>query len=519
MIPVKYYAAFWIACYSPSSQEVGLVAANSPSGVGRYLVANVIVVFAALLINQIVQTAAAAVLTHIVANPARYGEINVLLQILGLVGIFLSLGLNSALTYTIATRRPEQDEVFWLTLWVSVGFGALLALGLALAAGVLATLYRIPPLAPAIVVMGLILVINSVANILTAVLAGNKVFRTQAVAMTCPVLASSAGMVLGAGVGQWAHHLLLGVALGQVGGTALGVGAIGLLARPHLPALKRPRWFHLRGLLRYGLPMWAGNIFKSFQQPFLVITMGLVSFSAAGFLTNSLKIAGFINNITWAFNIVVLPWLSEVQKAPALIRLRATLAFRYNNYLIYSLSLLVILERHEIALAVFGPRFVHTAAYLLPVTAAVGFSSVSRLGGTLLAGIGQPRGNFWPMVAAGLVTLVGMPWLLFRLGPVASVYPYLGGWVLATALTFVFAAKDGLGLDYVDAFLRPLIPSLAMAACYGAEGALGVGAWGRALGAVAVLVAGTWAVERGPRWRARRLPELKRRLSFHRPGA
>ncbi len=495
------------------------MAATSKPGVGRYLISNVIVVFVALLINQIVQTAGAAVLTHIVANPARYGEINVLLQILGLVGIFLSLGLNSALTYVIATGRPESDHAFWLTLWVSLAFGSILAVVLAVFAGAIASLYHIPALGPAIILMGLILIINSVANVLTAVLSGHKLFRTQSLAIVLPVLVSSAGMVAGAAVAQVMHHLLLWVAVGQVAGTVVGVVAIGVLARPYLPGLVNPDWSHLRALLRYGIPMWAGNIFKSFQQPFLVITMGLLSFSAAGFLTNSLKIGGFINNITWAFNIVVLPWLSEVQRHPGLVRMRATLAFRYNNYLIYPFSILVILERHWISIAVFGANFAHTAAYLLPVAAAIGFSSVSRLGGTLLAGIGQPRGNFWPMVVAGLVTLVGMPICLFNLGPVAAVYPYLLGWVLATGLTIVFAMKDGLYLNYWDAFGRPAVPSAAMVACYEVAGWLGLNQLGAVVIALAVLVAVTWSIERRMPGRKPGVQASGRHVPFHRPGA
>jgi O-antigen/teichoic acid export membrane protein len=498
-----------------------MVASSSNPGVGRYLMGNVVVVFVALLVNQIVQTAGAAILTHIVANPARYGEINVLLQILGLVGIFLSLGLNSALTYALATRRPERDDAFWLTLWVSVGFGVVLAGSLALSAGIIASLYRIPALAPAIVIMGLILVVNSLANILTAVLSGQKLFRRQALAMVLPVFASTVGMVMGAAISLRWHHLLLWVALGQVVGTVVGVVAIGVLSRPYLPRLFRPDWSYLRALLHYGLPMWAGNIFKSFQQPFLVITMGLVSFSAAGFLTNSLKIIGFIANITWAFNIVVLPWLSEVQHQPELIRMRATLAFRYNNYLIYPLSLVTIMERHWISVAVFGPQYAHTAAYLLPATVAIGLSSVSRLGGTLLAGIGQPRGNFWPMVASGLVTLIGTPLLLLKAGPVAAVYPYLWGWVLATALTIAFALKDGLWLDYGDAFGRPMVPSAAMVASYGLAKALGLGPLGSLLLALAVLatVTGAIEIEQRGRWGARHIQRLKRHVPFHPPWA
>ncbi len=473
-------------------------------GLGRYLLKNVLIVFLGLLTNQIIQTVGAATLTRIVSNPATYGEINVLLQILGLMGIFLSLGLNSALTYVIATKRSGSDNAYWLTLWMSVALGTLLALLLSVFAGVLAGLYHLPMLAPAILMMSWVLVFNSVTNVVMAVLAGKKLFRIQSLALMMPVLSATAGMIIAVALASSSLHVLWWAAIGQALGTLLGLLAVALVAQRHLPARARTDWTMLAPLLRYGVPMWSGNIAKSFQQPFLVIFMGLVSLSAAGFLSNSLKIGGFLNSITWAFNIVVLPWLSEVQSRRDLIRHRATMAFRYNNYLMYPITALVILERQLIAVTVFGPRFAHTGTYLLPIALAIGFSSVSRLGGTLLAGIGQPRGNFWPMAVAGAFTLVGVPVMLSWGGPQTAAYPYLIGWVAATAATIVFAVKDGLNLDYVDGFGRPAIPLAIMLAAYFAADLIKIPILVTLVGSLTLLALSTWVVEQ------RHLPHFKR---------
>jgi len=465
-------------------------------GVGRYLLSNVIIVFLGLLVNQIIQTVGAAALTRIISNPRIYGELNVLLQILGLIGIFLSLGLNSALTYVLATKRSGGDNAYWLTLIMGVGFGTLLAVLLSIFSGVLAGFYHLPVLAPAILIMSLVLIFNSVTNVIMSVLSGYKLFRTQSLALTLPVFTSTLGMVLAVALSPSSHHLLWFVAIGQVAGTLVGLLAVAHLARKHLPGPMKLDWPMLRPLLRYGIPMWAGNIAKSFQQPFLVIVMGLVSLSAAGYLSNGLKIGGFLNNITWAFNIVVLPWLSEVQSRVDLVRHRATMAFRYNNYLVYPLATLVILERHFIAVAVFGPRFAYTDVYILPVAAAIGCSSFSRLGGTLLAGIGQPRGNFWPMASAGIITLVGVPLFLSHKDPVLAVYPYLAGWVVATAITMVFAVKDGLHLNYLDAFGRPAIPLAVMLATFELAHLFGLPILIILATSIGLAAIATWAVER-----------------------
>lgn len=148
-------------------------------GVGRYLLSNVIIVFLGLLVNQIIQTVGAAALTRIISNPRIYGELNVLLQILGLIGIFLSLGLNSALTYVLATKRSGGDNAYWLTLIMGVGFGTLLAVLLSIFSGLLAGFYHLPVLAPAILIMSLVLIFNSVTNVIMSVLSGYKLFRDR----------------------------------------------------------------------------------------------------------------------------------------------------------------------------------------------------------------------------------------------------------------------------------------------------------------------------------------------------
>jgi len=91
--------------------------------------------------------------------------------------------------------------------------------------------------------------------------------------------------------------------------------------------------------------------------------------------------------------------------------------------------------------------------------------------------------------------------------------------VLATGLTIAFALKDGLRLDYGDAFGWPMIPSAAMVASYGVAKALGLGPLGALLLALVVLAAVTGSIEQRGRWRARHIQRLKRHVPFHPPWA
>lgn len=435
--------------------------------VRAYLIRNTGVVLIGLFINQVLQTVGSGILARVIATPTLFGEVSVMLQILGMSGLFLNVGLNSSLTYLLSRHGHKAVKVAYSPAWNgSILAGLAVALTIVALAPMLAALYRLPALSLGLMLGSAVLVFNSLTNIGLAAYSGMRQFVAQSILMVVTTLLSTIGMVLGALLDRDHSSILWSVSASMA---AAGLGTSLLIAwrvkrSYHPPLLGAIRLRALRAMLRYGMPMWAGNIAKAFQQPFLVMVTGLSSVVAAGYLSNGLKIAGFLNIVTWAFNVVALPFLSEVAQDAPRASLRGTLCFRYNNYILFPLTLMILLHPRAITLALFGRQYVtaDSGTYVRLLSLGVLFSSIGRLGGTLLGGMGRTRANFWVMVVSGIVVFVAAP-LLIPLNPLLGSFAYMIGWGLSAISLFWFLVRDGLPLHWRRAFLDPLLPSLAAA--------------------------------------------------------
>lgn len=434
------------------------------SSVRAYLIRNTAVILIGLAINQTVQTIGSAVMARVIPSPAVFGQVNVMLQVLGMSGLFLNVGLNSSLTYLLSRHgRKAVRAAYSPALMGSLVAGLLMAAVVSCAAGLLANAYQVPQLALGLVIGSSVLVFNSITNIALAAYSGMRKFVMQSVLMVLTTLLSTTGMVAGVLLAYSSSNYLSLVS------TCMAIAALvtsavvtGLVRRSFRP----PRWSQIRrrslvSMLRYGVPMWAGNIAKAFQQPFLVMVTGFSSIVAAGYLSNGLKIVGFLNIITWAFNVVALPFLSQVKNDPERASFRGTLCFRYNNYALFPLTLFIVLHPRTITLFLFGAKYMTPDAgtYVRLLSLGVLFSSIGRLGGTLLGGMGRTRANFWVMVVSGVVVFVAAP-LLVPSHPLWGAWAYMVGWGLSAISLFWFLVHDGLPLHWRRAFLDPLLPSV-----------------------------------------------------------
>ena len=431
------------------------------------LIRSAAVVFAGLFINQTLQTAGGVVLARVLPSQTLFGQVSVLQQLLGMSGLFLNVGLNSAVTFFVARHGAKAIRAsFGQAVQGSLAAGIAVAGALTLLASPIAAAYRMPGLAAGLAVGSLILVMNSYINISIALYSGLRRFTAQAALMVATTLLSVSGSILGALYALRHGDTLFAVSFGMAATDVLTCAvAFAFARRLRATVLVRIRPRSLKKMLRYGVPNWAGNIAKAFQQPYLVIITGATSAVSAGYLSNALKIAGFLNIITWAFNVVALPLLSQAMHAEAEARRRGTLCFRYNNFILFPLTLLICLFPREILLALFGARYVTPEALVYVRLTGVGvlFSSVSRLGGTMLAGIGRTRANFWTMIASGAVLFAAAPFVVGK-HPEWGTWVYAGGWAVSAAALFWFLVRDGLPLDWRQAFAEPLAPALFMAA-------------------------------------------------------
>ena len=431
-----------------------------------YLLANIAVIFVGLFINQTLQTIGGMIMTRLLPSQMLYGQISVMQQVLGISGLFLNVGLNSATTFFVARHgRKALFPIFGPALLASVMGAFVVALAVCLLAPYIAQTYHMPALAPALDVGSITLLFSAAINMCVSVFSGMKMFFVQSLLMVTTTFFSITGTIVG--VWWYLFHpgslylINIGVLMGSL---VTGAVTFALLFKNFRIKMFVP--LHLLTLwrmLRYGGPSFAGNIAKSFQQSYLIVITGTTSLIAAGYLNNALKIAGYANIVTWAFNIVALPFLSEVMQSPKLSRERATMCFRYNNMILFPITLFICVYPTSILFTLFGSHYVDSEAAAYTVLTAIGvmLSSVSRLGGTLLAGIGKPRANFWTMMVSGLILFFVAP-LAAAHQPQLATWVYLIGWGLSAATLFFFLVRDGLQLQWRAAFLEPLIPSIGM---------------------------------------------------------
>ncbi|MDQ1908931.1 oligosaccharide flippase family protein [Paenibacillus sp. GD4] len=433
----------------------------------RFLLRNVSIIVIGLFINQLLQTVGSIIIARMVNDPVQFGEVNLLLQIFGMIALFLNVGFNSALVYTFSTNTQEAvQNKFRYALAGSTFFGIVISFIVAALSPLLASVYRLPALQTALVLGSIMFIFNSIVNMGVSSFSGNRNFATQAVFMVIMTTFSTLGTIAGV---LWPlfgdHDVLWGISFW------MGIGAVltAMITSWRVHAVHRPRWFgplplsELREMMKYGVPLWAGNIAKAFQQPFLVMMIGSTSVVAVGHLANASRITGFIGIVTWAFMIVTFPFVAESSQNLQESKRRGTLCIRYNNIILYPLTLLICMYPDQINGFLFGAEYAtgESAIYIRLLALGVFFSSVSRLGGNILAGIGRTKANFWVMIVAGIFVITLVP-LIASNNPVLAVWIYTGGWAISALSMIWFFYLESFTLDWWEAYGEPLLPSALM---------------------------------------------------------
>ncbi len=440
---------------------------NQVLSIRRYIIVNTSIVLLGLAVNQTIQTLGGVVMARVLPNSTLFGEVNLLQQILGMSGLFLNLGLNSALTFQLSRSSDgASDGNFGITYYASSVVGLAVAGILISLSGVFARVYGVEPLKWGLVAGAGLVIFNSMVNVVISFFAGKRDFTMQSTFMVVTTGLSIGGVLFGIWKGGSGDGLFLHLGLGMTAAAALAALASGWMVRHryHTTFKLALGWkTELSGMLRYGIPMWSGNLAKAFQQPFLVMVTGAVSVVAAGYLSNALRVVGYLNIVTWAFNVTSLPFLAQTSKDPRQSYMRATLGFRYNNLLLFSLTAITCAFPHAIALALFGQRYAGADAtqYIRVLGIGILFSSVSRLGGTMMAGLGRTRANFWTMVVSGVIVLVMAP-LFVRHQPVLGAWIFTIGWGLSAVATIFFCRLDGLWMNWRIAFIEPFEASFLL---------------------------------------------------------
>ena len=450
--------------------------------VRAYTARSAAVCMAGLVCNQALLQAGGAALARIVPNPHLYGELSLLLQYLNLGALGLGLGLDSALVYDLATGRAGGARCYAAAWRGMVALAALPALLCLLAAPWVGRAYGVAGFGTAVAMGGLALLPQAGLNAAVAAQSGLRRFGAQMALMVSATALACAGRIAAVPAVSRGGSLGL-IALGGGAGLALAAAA-GLVLGGRLrlapdSAAAARRWLaEVPRMLRYGWPLWAGNLLKAFQQPYLALVAGAVGVTAAGLISNDVTLIGWPFLVTWAFRLVALP-LIAAGSSLAQRRARLGLCFRLNHLVLFPMVALLGFWARPLVVAVYGPRYA-AGAVLLPLLAlGVYGSSVGRLATDALAAVDRTRQSVPIMLLSSVPLLLLAPLAAGRgflwLGAL-----YCGGWLVSGAYAYILLGRVGLGPDVRGAFVEPLLPTL---------GALPLALWGRyaggPLGAVA----------------------------------
>lgn len=429
---------------------------------------------AGLACNQAIGQLGGAILARSVPDARLYGELSLLLQYINLAALGIGLGLDSAVVYDIATGRPEASRTFVAAARGMVLGAAAPALLAFLVAPLVGRAFGVPGFALAVGLGCVSLFAQAALNAAVAVQSGLRRFGSQMGLLVAAAALGGAGRIAALG---WAARG--GAALGVValaGGAGVGVvGAAGLRELPRM--------------LRYGWPLWAGNLLKAFQQPYLALLAGGIGATAAGLVSNDVTLLGWPFLVTWAFRLVAVP-LVAAGRSPEERRARIGTCFRQNHLALFPVVALFCLWARPVVVAVYGARYAGAAGLLPLLALGVYGSSVGRLATDALAAVDRTRDSVPIMVISSAPLLLLGPLAAGRGLPVLGAL-YCLGWLASAAYAWRLLRRHRLCPDLRAAVLEPLLPTVC---------ALPLGLWGThgggplALAAALLVLAGLTAV-------------------------
>ena len=428
-----------------------------------YVARSAAVCLAGLALNQALVQASGAILARIVPDPRLYGVLALLLQYLNLAALGLGLGLDSALVYDLASGRAGGERSFaaaWRGMVALAATPALLALALAPLVG---AAYGIRGLTVAVALGAAALFAQAALNAAVALQSGLRRFGAQMTIMVAATLLAWTGrlavvpaIVRGASPGLLPLAGAAGLAVAAAAAIRLGAR----LARPGAAPRSRPEraaWMaELPRMLRYGWPLWAGNLLKAFQQPYLVLLGGVAGIAAAGLVSNDVTLIGWPFLATWAFRLVAVPLVASSRSVPER-RARMTLCFRLNHLLLFPMVALLVFWARPLVVALYGARYAAGAALLPLLVLGVYGSSVGRLATDALAGVDRTRESLPIMLFSSVPLLLLGPLAAHRLLWLGGLY--CAGWLASGLYAYFLMARVGLPVDPRAAFLEPLLPT------------------------------------------------------------
>jgi len=360
----------------------------------------------------------------------------------------------------VAIRELTGDQLAQLTT-VNVMLGALCFLFGLLMAKPFATFFRIPALAPVLIVTCSGLMLGAISGVPTAVLAKEMRFRFLSVlgAATAVIAAAATLLMAFLGFGYWA--LLLGNMAGALVRTAVILGVNGR-------RLAWPRFAMIREPLKFGWHISVSMLaLNSYQRLDNFVAGRMLGQAALGLYGNAWELANVpIEKVTSLVTTVIPSYLSAVQDQPAEVR-------RYLRGLTEMIALATFpatvglgLVAHELVPVVFGEQWNGMIGTLEVLSYYAAFRSIVALLPKVLTAVGKVRYVMWNDLAAAVILPVA-----FYVGSARGITGIAWGWVVAypfVVLPLYHKTFRTIGMkigEYIRALRPALDGTMAMALC------------------------------------------------------
>jgi O-antigen/teichoic acid export membrane protein len=400
--------------------------------------------------SRIINALALLVVLKLISTSA-FGAAGLVLAIFAVVKAVTELGLGVAIVQADELPRAVIDGLFWISLAVSAGLYALIALGAPLAAA----FFREPQMTELIRGYGLIVVLFSLYFVPRNLLKRDLAFGTLAVIDNVSLLASAGLMVAfaWAGFGAWA------VIVGEIGNRAGRLVGCHLV-RPYWPRLQMD-WAAVKPRVTFGLYATGSRLlYNLYTNADYLIVGRLFGTAAVGVYTVAYRIVSdTVRSVTSNVNDVAYPAFARLQHETGRLR-RYFFTIARASLLLLGIALVVVACYVDEALAVGGYEKYLAAVPLVQIFAGVGvIRSVSPLVPQLLNAVGEARLNFW----YSLSNVVVMPLAFLggaQFGLIGVGWSWVVGYPVVVGLLFFFGARAlGMGLG---AFLGRAFSGLAL---------------------------------------------------------
>jgi len=400
-------------------------------------------------------------------DPDAYGLVQIVFQIGMLAPMLFGLQLTAGLRYYAAqarTGRPElrTDRVLGVTLALSVWLHAAMALVLILAAGPLAQLYDRAEFAGALRIMAPFLIAVALLNVLQAVLNAQKRFVVSCAQLVCRVLAPPVGALVAGWISRGsAQAAALGYGLGLVAVVLLWVWP--MRRRLHVDFRVAEHRVLIASLMRYSLPVYAGELVKAGLRPLLVMLVGLIALQEAGFVQIAITTVapGFI--VAFSLRIVAVPLIAE-RPSRTERRAMADVLVRWHNLMLLPVLLVLAVAGPAFIRWYYKPEFHQAARYLPLLLVMLAGNSTVRIISHVLMGLGHPSAYAKMVGVVVLVAVPGMVWSTLTGGSPATVLWWLiAGWLAGGVIALWLVIKHRAGIHWLQTYFQPIGLAVATA--------------------------------------------------------